>query len=56
MKKVAKMRPVAVILPALAAFGVLCYLPLSKYLKAENRCIRYQTTHHDASFFFVVFQ
>ena len=36
MKKVAKMRPVAVILPALAAFGVLCYLPLSKYLKAEN--------------------
>jgi hypothetical protein len=36
MKKLAKMRPAHVIFPALTAIGVLCYIPLSKYLKLSN--------------------
>lgn len=32
MKKLAKMNPVTVIVPAVSAIVALCYIPLSKYL------------------------
>jgi hypothetical protein len=33
IKKMAKAKPISVILPAVGVIGALCYLPLSKYLR-----------------------